>query len=152
MTITRERLAHVWDVLHFVVQVGEIREVTFIWYRMKFKPDRSEKTAAREWERFKHLLGRLKIPFEKQKMEDDAGFNTIAVKFKLPEAWDRISHLLGDDQDDEEGKHSQGGGPDRAHHPVLAEGKQRHVHVSLREVDTQQRARRASVMRHSCRR
>lgn len=152
MTITRERLVHVWDVLHFVVQVGEIREVTSIWYKAKFKSHRSDKSASREWERFKQLITRLEIPFEKMRIEDDAGINTLAVKFKLPEAWDKITDLLGDDEEYEEGQHSQGCGPDRAHHSVLTGREQRDVHVSVRAVDAQQGTRRASVVRHSCRR
>jgi hypothetical protein len=39
MAVKQETLAHVWDVMHYVVQLHEISEVTFTWYRMKALPN-----------------------------------------------------------------------------------------------------------------
>lgn len=151
MGFTRETIAHLWDVLHYVVQVREIREVTFIWYRMKFSPDTSAKTAARGWERFKKMLVDLKIPHEKIQVEDEAGAasSRVAIKFKLPEAWNMVEDMLDDgrqpDEDEsqwvsrEERQHNQGCGAHRGDHALLRQGAERDGHVPLRQVDTRKR-------------
>jgi hypothetical protein len=93
--VTTERLAHVWDVLHFV-RMGELRDVSFLWYRMKFKPDRTESAAARQWERFKQLIRALEIPHELVPVEgdEDEEVGALALRFAMPSSIEKVEKML----------------------------------------------------------
>lgn len=147
--VSTDKLAHVWDVIHFI-RMGEIRYVTFGWYRMKFKSDTTEATANRAWERFKSFVREIKVPHERVLLEDeDDGALKMVVRFMLPEALLFVEKMLearqGPDEDEsrwvtrEEGQHPESRGSHRGDHPLQGYGQQRDGHLSVRAVDARKR-------------
>lgn len=155
---TNEYLNHVYDVLHFVARTREIRVVTATWYRQKFRPEQTRDAGSRAWERFKHRIRELEIPFVLEDMEsDESTAKTKGVRFVLPEAWNRIESLLEtycpEDRsvgDDESGTDSGDRRADRGDQPVLDEGRsERDGHVPVRGVDARSREGLSPVLRHT---